>query len=134
MTYDEARTLGQLHLYQYERCAPTYQGQGVYVIEFHNGIKVGMAKNIQSRLKAYRSPWIRPIVNIQCYKTPNPAYLEKRILKKYSKLIIAAGSSEFVSGTTFEHMVKAIEATRLFMVDGKPKLYRTGWIRGAKVA
>lgn len=114
LSYEEARALGRLHVYQFERCGPKYRGGGVYVLAFDNGIKIGMAKNLCSRMKHYQSPWIREIKKAAYYATANPGLLEHKLKNQFARCIVNTNSTEFILGMSFEYLVRDIERSPFF--------------------
>lgn len=115
ITADEAKELGVFNRHTFASCDPDYPGSGVYLIEFDNGIKVGMAKSIRIRLESYAKPWVRPIKNIACYRTTQALALESQIKRRFSRSRgHTPGSSEFLIATTFNFVKSEIEKDPFF--------------------
>ncbi len=71
---------------------------GVYIVEFENGVKVGMSEDIPRRLLAYKSPWcipIKDIKTIKCAGVREALKLEKFVLSLFTHKI-----GEFIPGAT----------------------------------
>lgn len=74
-----------------------YRGSGLYVLEFADGVKVGIGKNLCNRLKFYEMPFIKPVSKGYYFKCLNPARFET-ILKRHFSRFTKLGSSEYFHG------------------------------------
>lgn len=114
LTVKEAYELGRGWVVEIAECAANYRGSAVYVLEFDNGIKIGMAKNLVNRLKNYRSPWTRKIMRGAYFKSLAPNILEKFLKTKF-KHFTEEGSTEFLYQITFEEIVNFIKNNKQFV-------------------
>jgi len=80
--------------------------KGLYIVEFENGIKIGISNNVHERLESYKKPWCRPIVNSFIVECQCPIQLELRIKKQFKKSITYNESTEFITGVTVD-IIKA---------------------------
>lgn len=113
MTVKEAYKLGRQATLEVVEVDTSYRGQGIYVIEFERGIKVGRSNKLCSRLKHYDSPWIQHKQRIKVYRATNSVNLERHIkwrLGRYKH----ENSPEFLVGIPFEKVIAFIEGVNGF--------------------
>lgn len=114
MTVKEAHELGLSYILNIQECKSSYRGKGIYILDFGNGIKIGMAKNITNRIKYYKSPWCRPIINEAYFKCQNEQALERFIKRIFKNNIKTEGSSEFLTNISFIKVVEFIKNNKYF--------------------
>ena len=51
----------------------------LYIAEFDNGCKIGMTKNLKSRVNEYLKPWSRVLLGVKVLQCDNPAEVEKHL-------------------------------------------------------
>lgn len=82
-----------------------YRKSGLYIIEFDNGIKFGISKNIHSRFYSqYNKPWVREFKQVKVFAHNKPEQIELQ-LKRYFKHSIKEGSSEFLYNISFDEVI-----------------------------
>jgi hypothetical protein len=108
ITTSEAKELGLHRRYSFSRTSSNHRGSGLYVIQFENGIKIGIGSNLKARLESYKYPWCRPIISMICYKHPNPQAKELS-LKHAFKNHMASGTKEFIVNVPLESVINFIE-------------------------
>lgn len=52
---------------------------GIYIIEFEEGIKIGMSDQLNEKVKTYKNPWIKPIKSIHTLECQFPQYVKNQI-------------------------------------------------------
>jgi hypothetical protein len=87
--------------------------QGIYLIQFNNGIKIGMAKNCPKRIQSYKSPWIKSILRAEFISCQFPALVENTLKQWFTYNIISDNSTEFITGIQYEK-VKEIATKFIF--------------------
>lgn len=80
----------------------------VYVIEFENGIKVGWARELNSRLNDYIYPWTVPIKSVHYVQTPFPQYVESKIKARLRHKFNHSWSTEFIAGGNLEEVLNEL--------------------------
>ena len=73
----------------------TFQGEGIYLLEFDNGVKIGMTRGINTRIKAYTSPWCKPILRATYFRTSNSASIEAQIINKFKDFALGHSPEYF---------------------------------------
>ncbi len=121
-TEDEAKSLGIVQVFHIEKKDTNFTGEGVYVIEFSDGIKVGRSKNVAERLRQYNSPWIKDQKNVAVYACKNSSRLEKAILLKF-KHNIAAKSNEYLINVSHRQVLDTIEYNKFYQSPRIEDLY-----------
>lgn len=87
-----------------------YKKSGIYIIQFDNGIKIGISKNINSRMHGvYRSPWVREIKQVKVYAHNNPRHLEQAVINRFKSNIVN-NSKEFITGVEFDEVCSYIRS------------------------
>lgn len=87
---------------------------GVYLIEFDTGCKFGRSANLKQRLKDYRKPWCREILQVKTWANLD-AYgcdlynLESSVLNKIKE---EHKVGEYITGLTFDEIVSLIKQVR----------------------
>jgi len=102
-------------------CKEHYKGSGIYVIDFGTGVKIGMSRNIKSRLKSYRSPWVKPIVRVTCFKTFNYVEVEKLIKDKFSSYTTGNSEEFFTGKNIYEEVLDFIKSNQFYVEDENKK-------------
>ncbi len=115
ITIEEAKSMGVYNRHTFAPCEITFPGEGIYFLKFHDGIKIGMAKNLRRRLDQYNKPWIKPVLEVKCYRTKQAAALEHLFKQEFSHAIYTKDRSyEFLVGHSFEHVIGKVEKSPFF--------------------
>lgn len=94
-------------------CKDNYRGKALYLLEFEGGgVKIGIAKNLVNRLRFYKSPWNRKIINSSFYATQQPQRIELQIKQQF-RYYCATNSPEFFN-ININYLRKVIENSELF--------------------
>ena len=121
LTYSEAKQIGRKNVFEIERCHQNYSGEGIYLIQFERGIKIGRSNRLCERMVAYRSPWMQIAYEAAFYRTKNSVVLENEIQTYYKEAL--KGSTEFVQGgVTLATLVDFVEGRCYFYPNDEPKL------------
>ena len=78
-----------------------------YIIEFEHGCKVGISSKFKARLRAYKSPWCREILNTYILHHENPKEIESHVLSVFKKN--RSKNSECIY-LNFDEIKKEVEA------------------------
>jgi hypothetical protein len=113
MPSEDIWRVGGPELCRFSPCPVDYVGPGIYIIEFKDGIKVGISTCIKERIAYYARPWNQSMGRVRCYKAANPRVIETFIKQRFSKLT-KKGSSEYLYGDRFELVVAFLERNRFF--------------------
>lgn len=108
MSVNEAYKLGRQELLEIVEVDRKYRGEGIYVIQFEYGIKIGRSSNLCSRINSYEVPWNQHIRQLKVYRTQGSVRFEatiKRCLKEYKH----KDSPEFLEGIPFQRVIEFIE-------------------------
>lgn len=90
----------------YTKTKEAYALKGIYLLEFEDGMKIGMSANIKRRIKDYEKPWCKPILNKIFFYYEDFQDLELEILRKSKKYVdFTVNSNEWITGISFEKMV-----------------------------
>lgn len=92
--------------------------EGIYIIEFERGFKLGRTSNFNSRLRCYTDPWSQGIVKIWFMKTVNSKIIERKIKQLYNTRRYQ-NAAEFFSKIWLEGMLKAIASHSRCREQGK---------------
>jgi len=68
----------------------------LYIVEFENGCKVGMTKNMKARIAEYLKPWSRPVLSASIVECENPLEIEGHLKRVFRKKRLGR-STEFFS-------------------------------------
>lgn len=79
-----------------------------YIIDFRDGVKIGITSNFSNRVKDYKKPWCKPIRDSYIIANENNVAIENH-LKKCFKEYILKGSTEYFN-LSFRDVRKEIEA------------------------
>lgn len=103
---------------------------GIYVVEFVNGFKIGMASDIVNRMGVYKSPWCKPIISIYYIECGNPKMAEQYMKQQFKDYIITnSGSTEFITNVTLNEILnEMIQAKRK-----RPKWFSNGKYKNSKL-
>lgn len=113
LSLEEIYSISYPNRHEFKRCKNTYKGSGLYIIQFETGIKIGVSRNLKSRLSFYKAPWTQQMKEIICYQCPNPTRLE-HMLKKYFKQYTTENSTEYFVGLPMEILIKFLEERQLY--------------------
>lgn len=102
-----------------EECLPSYTGQGLYLVEFDNGIKIGISSKLRGRLEEYKHPWCRDIKRVKCFKTKQSRALEKLLKKTFKRYIAHKNSTEYIINCSMENILSFIKRNRYY----KPNMF-----------
>ena len=97
---------------------------GMYIIEFENGYKFGIAKNLNKRVHNYNKPWSQPMVSVTLIPMSHEiaANTERSLKWELSNkgLKKVEGSTEFVLKGTFskEFLLEHINMTQRILEEG----------------
>lgn len=98
--------------------------RGFYVLEFDNGIKVGVSDNFDERLKTYRSPWIRDIISSYFLETGDCYHIERQMTKFFKKNITTNHSYEFISGVNVQDVIDTLKSIMITSRLSKKDLFK----------
>lgn len=90
--------------------------KGVYMVQFDNGIKVGISDNCHERFNTYRQEWNRPIKQTCFIKCQYPRMVEYKTTNKFKSNIIGV-SKEFIQGIEFDIIKQFITENKLTRPD-----------------
>ncbi len=79
---------------------------GVYLVEYENGVKIGVSDTLKTRLRVYEQPWCREVIGICVIYTKNkinPYDLEETLLSFFENK-----ESEFVFNTKVEDIIQKL--------------------------
>ena len=102
-----------------------YPLRGVYLLEYDDGLKIGMSANIQRRIRDYNKPWCRPVLRSIFFYCENFQDLEVEVLQKSKKYLdFTVNSNEWITGISFDDMVNNITKIAI-MKDCKNQAFRS---------
>jgi hypothetical protein len=113
--------------YAIEDSHKDYKGPGLYLLEFDDkGIKVGLAKNIKKRLEAYRSPWVKKVIQWHIFKVANPGAIElliKRTFREHTH-----NSPEYFVGIELNTLIQFVKSNEHYSTP-KPKVSKRALVQ-----
>lgn len=102
--------------------------KGLYLVEFEHGIKFGISSDIETRLKHYKNPWDRKVLNVYIYEHAYNKQIERRLRDEF-RSNLKGPSIEFVAGVSIEDVINFLRTFDNFIPEGmiksyiKPKFY-----------
>lgn len=117
---DQLRALAELsnkieskeipYIKSYTKTTHRYPFEGIYVLEFEDGIKVGRSKNIKDRIASYDKPWCKSIISSTFYYCDFTVTLEQEILNKSKDYIdYHSNSQEWIVGISYKEMISRVD-------------------------
>lgn len=115
MTIKEAYALGLRDRFDIAPCTEHYKGAGLYVLKFNSGIKIGISRNLKSRLDSYKHPWCRLVIDSFYVKTKASVKLEGLLKTKFREFA-KDGSTEFFYGVLlYDEIVNFIKNNPFYL-------------------
>lgn len=92
--------------------------QGLYIIEFGNGIKIGRTKDCIGRMNSYLMPWCRVIRKAEYIACQFPNYVEWMLKQKFKGYIRDEHTTEFFSIISYDRLKEFITKNLFYTPDG----------------
>lgn len=98
----------------------------VYLLEYSDGIKIGMSSDFIARLKNYLKPWAKDVLSVHYVERPYPRYLEALMLDHFKDSIEYRSSTEYVVGLSINILLWQLERIKLKAPNGELVEYGEG--------
>lgn len=92
---------------------------GVYFIDFGNGVKIGRSTDIKKRLRVYMSPWCRNIIDIYYFECQNSICVENKVMAHFRGNAKDTESKEFITDVNINEIVRYAYSERTSRVNGE---------------